>query len=145
MCSVEWHRRGLLHVHILVWLVDTIRQDQVDLIISAEIPDPDIDPDFHHLVTCRLNTCPTRCCKLGMRLCTESVVRGAISSSLLQRVAVIQRPAEYSLSRYCRVAGLVLHLYVGQSIQSRALCKERVAGARAIITWGEKHDKRPSC
>ena len=43
MYSIEWQKRGLPHAHILVWLKDKIRPDQIDNIISAELPDPQQD------------------------------------------------------------------------------------------------------
>ena len=51
MYSVEWQKRGLPHAHILVWLVDKIRPDEIDSIISAEIPDEIVDPKLHAVVT----------------------------------------------------------------------------------------------
>ncbi|XP_063907805.1 uncharacterized protein LOC135125948 [Zophobas morio] len=51
MYSVEWQKRGLPHAHILVWLVHKIRPDQIDSIISAEIPDETVDPKLHAVVT----------------------------------------------------------------------------------------------
>lgn len=47
MYSVEWQKRGLPHAHILLWLVDKIRPDEIDSIISAEIPDETVDPKLH--------------------------------------------------------------------------------------------------
>lgn len=44
MYSVEWQKRGLPHVHILLWLEEKIRPESIDKVISAEIPDPDLDP-----------------------------------------------------------------------------------------------------
>uniref|UniRef100_A0A0A9HN84 Helitron helicase-like domain-containing protein n=1 Tax=Arundo donax TaxID=35708 RepID=A0A0A9HN84_ARUDO len=45
--SIEFQKRGLPHVHILLWLskneVD-ITCDIIDSFISAEIPDPNVDP-----------------------------------------------------------------------------------------------------
>lgn len=51
MYSVEWQKRGLPHAHILVWLVDKLRPDEIDSIISAEIPDETVDPKLHAVVT----------------------------------------------------------------------------------------------
>ncbi|XP_044316600.1 uncharacterized protein LOC123037888 [Drosophila rhopaloa] len=46
MYSVEWQKRGLPHAHILLWMFDKIRPDQIDSIISAEIPDKQTDPEM---------------------------------------------------------------------------------------------------
>lgn len=51
MYSIEWQKRGLRHAHILIWLVERIRPDQIDDIICAEIPAPETDPDLHDVVT----------------------------------------------------------------------------------------------
>ena len=48
---VEWQKRGLSHAHILVWFADKIRLDEIDSIISAEIPDETADPKLHAVVT----------------------------------------------------------------------------------------------
>ena len=50
MYSIEWQKRGLPHAHILVWLKDKIRPDQIDSIISAELPDPHQDPNLLKIV-----------------------------------------------------------------------------------------------
>ena len=50
MYSIEWQKRDLPHAHILIWLVEKIRPDQIDDIINAEIVDPEIDPDLHDVV-----------------------------------------------------------------------------------------------
>lgn len=49
--SIEWQKRGLPHVHILIWLLQKLRPHQIDQLISAEIPDPEVDPDLFQLVT----------------------------------------------------------------------------------------------
>lgn len=50
MYSVEWQKRGLPHAHILIWLVEKITTDQIDHIISAEIPDENADHILHQIV-----------------------------------------------------------------------------------------------
>ena len=47
VCAIEFQKRGLPHTHILVWLASKFKSrtaDDVDLIVSAEIPDKNIDP-----------------------------------------------------------------------------------------------------
>lgn len=51
MYSVEWQKRGLPHAHILLWLKEKLRANEVDNIISAEIPDPAVDPILHKTIT----------------------------------------------------------------------------------------------
>ena len=51
MYSVEWKKRGLPHIHILIWLFHKVRPDQIDDIISAEIPDKNVDKDLCDVVT----------------------------------------------------------------------------------------------
>ena len=50
MYSIEWQKRGLPHAHILVWLENRIRPEQIDSIISAELPDPEADPRLFEIV-----------------------------------------------------------------------------------------------
>ncbi|XP_044596944.1 uncharacterized protein LOC123273568, partial [Cotesia glomerata] len=51
MYSVEWQRQGLPHAHIFVWFIDKIRPEEIDSIISAEIPDPSTDQLLFDIVT----------------------------------------------------------------------------------------------
>lgn len=51
MYSVEWQKRGLPHAHILIWLVERIRPNDIDHVISAEIPDYNEDPLLHEVIT----------------------------------------------------------------------------------------------
>ncbi|GFS81353.1 helitron_like_N domain-containing protein [Trichonephila clavipes] len=49
--SVERQKRGLLHAHILIWLIDKVRPEEIEKIISAEIPDPNVDQELFAFVT----------------------------------------------------------------------------------------------
>lgn len=47
MYVVEFQKRGLPHVHMLIWLDSESKRDlqnNVDKFVSAEIPDPEKDP-----------------------------------------------------------------------------------------------------
>lgn len=50
MYSVEWQKRGLPHAHILIWLTNRIMPNEIDNIISAEIPDENIDAGLYEVV-----------------------------------------------------------------------------------------------
>jgi hypothetical protein len=48
---IEWQARGLPHAHILVILRDKILSSRhIDAVVSAEIPDPEAEPELHNLV-----------------------------------------------------------------------------------------------
>lgn len=49
--TVEWQKRGLPHIHSLVWLAEKLRANHVDSAIKAEIPDPTLDPILHQIVS----------------------------------------------------------------------------------------------
>ena len=50
MYSIEWQKRGLPHAHILIWLFEKIFPNQIDNIITAELPDPQEDPELFKIV-----------------------------------------------------------------------------------------------
>ena len=51
MYSIEWQKRGLPHAHILIWLKNKIRPDQIDYCIRAELPDETEDPVLFQIVS----------------------------------------------------------------------------------------------
>ena len=51
MYAIEWQKRGLPHTHILIWLADKIKSNQIDQVISAELPDPVVDKALFDIVT----------------------------------------------------------------------------------------------
>ncbi|KAI8420000.1 hypothetical protein MSG28_008600, partial [Choristoneura fumiferana] len=51
MYSIEWQKRGLPHVHLLLWLKEKLRPNQIDAVISAELPDPNVDKPLYDTVT----------------------------------------------------------------------------------------------
>ena len=51
---IEYQKRGLPHAHILLWLSNESMlrtPEDIDTLISAEIPDPVANPDLHDIVT----------------------------------------------------------------------------------------------
>jgi hypothetical protein len=50
---IEYQKHGLPHAHILIWLVnDKVRTlEDLDSLISAEIPDPAVFPRLHEIVS----------------------------------------------------------------------------------------------
>ncbi|XP_061385228.1 uncharacterized protein LOC133320601 [Danaus plexippus] len=44
-------KRGLPHVHLLLWLTEKLRPNQIDEVISAEIPNPESDRKLYDTVT----------------------------------------------------------------------------------------------
>lgn len=86
MYSVEWQKRDLPHAHILLWMVDKITPDQIDVIISAEIPDQEIYPELHEVVKSNMlhgpcgNHNPTSVCMSDNR-CSKRYPRAFISET----------------------------------------------------------------
>ena len=50
MHTVEWQKRGLPHAHLLVWLSNQIEPATLDSVISAELPDPTVDPALFNII-----------------------------------------------------------------------------------------------
>ena len=50
IATVEFQKRGLPHVHILVWTKDKIQPSQFDKVISAEFPDENEVPELFCIV-----------------------------------------------------------------------------------------------
>lgn len=56
--TIEYQKRGLPHAHILIFLghgkPDYMNPDNIDQIISTELPDPETDPELRAIVTANL-------------------------------------------------------------------------------------------
>ena len=61
MYSVEWQKRGLPHAHILIWLHDKITSNEIDDVISAEIPDENVNKGLYGIVVKKYDTWTLRC------------------------------------------------------------------------------------
>ena len=50
--TIEYQKRGLPHAHILLWVTpeDKVKPEDIDLVISAEIPDKEQDPELCKMV-----------------------------------------------------------------------------------------------
>ena len=52
--TVEWQKRGLPHIHLVVWLKEKLQPSDTDSVISAEIPDPATDPELYAIITSKM-------------------------------------------------------------------------------------------
>ena len=53
MYLVEYQKRGLPHIHMLIWLDGSAKPktcEKVDDLVSAEIPDPETEPELYEVV-----------------------------------------------------------------------------------------------
>lgn len=87
MYSIEWQKRGLPHVHILIWLKEKLRPTHIDNLISAEIPDPTEDKELHDTVVknmmhgpCGIRNSTSPCMKEGK--CTKKYPRSLIKDTI---------------------------------------------------------------
>lgn len=58
MFYVFWQKRGLPHVHILLWLQQRITPDKLDSVVSAEIPDPDQESYLYAIIKANISHGP---------------------------------------------------------------------------------------
>ncbi|GFR19877.1 helitron_like_N domain-containing protein [Trichonephila clavata] len=49
MYSIKW-QRGLPHLHLLLWLMGKLRPNQIEEVISTEIPNPEADRELYNTV-----------------------------------------------------------------------------------------------
>ncbi|GFY19085.1 helitron_like_N domain-containing protein [Trichonephila clavipes] len=86
MYSIEWQKRGLPHVHLLLWLMEKLRPNQIEEIISAEIPNLETDRKLYDTVTknmipgpCGVLNPSSLCMKDGK--CTKKYPRGLLKDT----------------------------------------------------------------
>lgn len=86
MYTIEWQKRGLPHAHILIWLKTKITPNQIDQIISAELPNPEEDPILFEIVKknmihgpCGVLNSKSPCMKDGV--CTKKYPREMITET----------------------------------------------------------------
>lgn len=85
--TIEWQKRGNPHSHNLIWLKDKIPPNQIDSIISAELPDPIADPVIFKIVqSCMIHTPCTdntkaACYKIGEPRCAKKFPRDFVKET----------------------------------------------------------------
>ncbi len=78
--SIEYQKRGLPHMHCLLWCKQKIRACEIDSIISAELPNPTEDPELFAIVKTQLihgpcgNINPASPC-MSDKICTKKYPR----------------------------------------------------------------------
>lgn len=119
--TIEWQKRGLPHAHILVWLKDRIRPEEIDQIISAEIPDPLIDQELFDIVTKHMIHGPcgafnmTSPCMENVKKTSQSRIRMTRSRILMviQCIAAeVLRMVATHLQCHCRTFQIKLSLII---------------------------------
>ncbi|KAG5893814.1 hypothetical protein JTB14_027851 [Gonioctena quinquepunctata] len=86
MYSIEWQKRGLPHVHLLLWLTKKICPNQIDEVITAKIPNPERDQKLSDTVTKNMTHGPcgalnpsSPCMKEGK--CTKNYPRALLKDT----------------------------------------------------------------
>ncbi|XP_021975391.1 uncharacterized protein LOC110870521 [Helianthus annuus] len=89
--TIEFQKRGLPHCHLLLWVDESNKitdATHVDKYISAEIPDPEMDPELHRIVTnfmihgpCGTVKPNAPCMSLGM--CSKNFPKAYQQSSMI--------------------------------------------------------------
>ncbi|GBP03652.1 hypothetical protein EVAR_91879_1 [Eumeta japonica] len=123
MYSVEWQKRGLPHAHILVWFIDKIRPEEIDSIISAEIPDPSTDQLLFDIVTTNMihGPCGTfnssspcmadgKCTKISLKILP--MIRSQMSTDTQYIVEEILKMADNHLLKISSTQTLILTIVV---------------------------------
>ncbi|KAL7291672.1 hypothetical protein TKK_0014707 [Trichogramma kaykai] len=82
---IEFQKRGLLHAHLLLWLSSESKirnADDVDKIISAEIPDENVYPRFYEIVKkfmihgpCGYQNATAPCMDVEKNRCTKNFLK----------------------------------------------------------------------
>lgn len=87
MYCIEWQKRGLPHAHILIWLDNKIYPNDIDKIISAEIPNKQNDPLLYEIITkhmihgpCGIQNSKAQCMKDGY--CTKQFPKAFTNETL---------------------------------------------------------------
>ena len=85
--TIEFQKRGLPHMHLLIFLEeqDKIRTvEQVDAIISAQLPDPNVHPQLHSAISkCMLHgpCSPQRC--IENNVCKKCFPKAFIAQTII--------------------------------------------------------------
>ncbi|XP_076034583.1 uncharacterized protein LOC143021175 [Oratosquilla oratoria] len=74
--SIEWQKRGLPQVHILLWMEHRVDAELVGRIISAEIPDKEKEPRLFETVTTCMIHGPCKCFDESQACCQGKSVNG---------------------------------------------------------------------
>ncbi|UYV67468.1 hypothetical protein LAZ67_5000717 [Cordylochernes scorpioides] len=93
MFTIEWQKRGLPHAHLLLWLTNMIRPNQIDEVIQAEIPDINLDPELHAIVikqmvhgSCGVLNTNSPCMKDGK--CSKNILKVFVKQLRQQKMVI---------------------------------------------------------